>query len=400
MSPQSERHTDPPRSEGAQPKTTTPIPGQGTAPRGPLVLDAITMTDPGRVRDHNEDFVDFHVPADTQQLERKGAIYLVADGMGGHQAGEIASQGAVETVIQHYYAAPQADVGGSLVQALHAANQWIQEQAQADPSKSGMGTTMVAAVILGRKLYVANVGDSRAYLVGKSGLTQITEDHSWVEEQVRAKLLTPEQARRHPQRNLVTRALGTRPAVEVDLFERQIAQGDQLLLCSDGLTGPVADMEINSIIREYPPQEAARLLVARANERGGSDNITLLLVGGKREESTAPAPVVGAASSFPLIPVLVGLAGLIVLLVAGLVLVPRLFRAEATVTPTAAPLTSPLEEPTQSPTATATPELVPPATARPAGGPQREDLIAAPAKLTGAWPGTPAALRQSAPARA
>ena len=259
---------------------------QETVPAQDIDLVAVKLTDTGRVRPHNEDYVDFYRPTDPQERARKGAVYLVADGMGGHQAGEVASQGAVELAIQRYYADPSPDVGKSLVRAVQAANQQIHAQAQADPSKAGMGTTLVAAVVLGRRVYVANVGDSRAYLINKTKMTQITEDHSWVEEQVRAGLLTREQAKRHPQRNLVTRALGSKPAVEVDLFQGEISQGDALLLCSDGLTGRVEDREIAAIIRDHPPQEAAQLLVAAANERGGSDNITVLIV--STETGAAP----------------------------------------------------------------------------------------------------------------
>ena len=176
---------------------------QETAPSQEIDLVAVKLTDTGRVRPHNEDYVDFLVPPDPQQQAHKGAIYLVADGMGGHQAGEVASRGAVETTMQRYYADTSRDVGKSLVRAVQAANQHIRtHRLRRDPSKSGMGTTLVAAVILGRKVYVANVGDSRAYLINKGSMTQITDDHSWVEEQARAGLLTPDQAKRHPQRNL------------------------------------------------------------------------------------------------------------------------------------------------------------------------------------------------------
>ena len=250
------------------------------------------------MRPHNEDYVDFYVPPDPQQAARKGAIYLVADGMGGHQAGEVASRGAVETAIERYYADTSRDVGKSLVRAVQAANRQIHAQAQTDPSKSGMGTTLVAAVILGRKVYVANVGDSRAYLINRASMAQITEDHSWVEEQVRAGLLTPEQAKRHPQRNLVTRALGSKPSVDVDLFEGEVSTGDAILLCSDGLTGRVEDHEIAAIVRDHSPNEAARLLVAAANERGGSDNITVLIVSTEKDAG-AIAPVLAPAVAAP-----------------------------------------------------------------------------------------------------
>jgi serine/threonine protein phosphatase PrpC len=251
---------------------------QETARSQELDLVVATLTDIGRARPRNEDFVEYYVPPDPQQLAHKGSIYLVADGMGGHQAGEVASQRAVELAISNYYNETTDDVGASLVQAFHLANEQIHNQSLSDAAKNGMGTTLVAAVILGRRVYVANVGDSRAYVINEEGIIQITEDHSLVEEQVRAGLLTPEQARRHPQRNLVTRALGSRPSVEVDLFERDFESGDILLLCSDGLTGRVEDPEIAAIVQENHPHEAVRQLIALANERGGNDNITALIV--------------------------------------------------------------------------------------------------------------------------
>jgi serine/threonine protein phosphatase PrpC len=265
----------------------------------PLELTVARLSDVGRARPHNEDYVDAHVPSDPLQLTGKGAIYLVADGMGGHQAGEVASKGAVEAAIAQYYGDTSHDTGTSLVRAFRAANQQIHERARADPSKAGMGTTLVAAVILGRKVYVANVGDSRAYLINDDGIRQITEDHSWVEEQVRANLLTPEEARRHPQRNLVTRALGTKPAVEVDLFEGTIAEGDILVLCTDGLTGLVGDPEIASAVTEQAPEDAARSLVNLANERGGTDNISLIVVSGHKPAAQAPAAATVAAKTQP-----------------------------------------------------------------------------------------------------
>lgn len=318
-------------------------------------LEAIKLTDVGRARPHNEDYVDSYIPPDRRQLERKGALYLLADGMGGHQAGEVASQGAVELVIGQYYSDTTHDIGTSLVRAFRAANQLIYDQAQADPSKAGMGTTLVAAVILGRQVYLANVGDSRAYLVNKGGITQISEDHSWVEEQVRAGLLTQEQASRHPQRNLLTRALGTKPDVKVDLFEGELGEGDMLLLCSDGLTGRVEDREIAAMVTEHSPEEAARLLVALANERGGNDNITVLLVGDRPETTTVavPPPVPVAVPikeepkrAFPLIPVLVGLAGVLVLILGGLLVAPMILRREDTPTPTVQPSAATTSVPT------------------------------------------------------
>jgi serine/threonine protein phosphatase PrpC len=187
-------------------------------------------SDAGRVRKHNEDYSECFVPANEAQLRSRGAIFLVADGMGGHQAGEVASRKVVKHVIQRYYLDESPDVGECLARAFKGANRTIYDMAQSDPNKAGMGTTLVAAVILGQKLYVANVGDSRAYLLRRKRFWQITVDHSWVEDQVKTGTLTREQAEQHPQRNLITRALGTRPSVEVDLFEEELREGDTLLL--------------------------------------------------------------------------------------------------------------------------------------------------------------------------
>jgi len=155
---------------------------------------------------------------------------------------------------------------------------------------------------------VANVGDSRAYLVGRKGITRITEDHSWVEEQVQAGMLTPEQARTHPQRNLVTRALGSRPAVEVDLYEGVIADGDCLVLCTDGLTNLVEDREIESAVRANRPEDAAQLLVEMAKERGGYDNVTVLVARASQRQATAEGPRDGRTGALKWVLLLLAIA--------------------------------------------------------------------------------------------
>ena len=310
-----------------------------TLPRE-LDLDVAKLTDVGRVRPRNEDFVGYFIPSEPQQLAHKGSIYLVADGMGGHQAGEVASQQAVELVIDNYYNDPSDDVGASLAHAFHLANEKIYSQSLSDPAKNGMGTTLVAAVILGRRVYMANVGDSRAYLINKAGIIQITEDHSLVEEQVRAGLLTPEQARRHPQRNLVTRALGSRASMEVDLFEREIAAGDILLLCSDGLTGRVENQEIAAIVQEAPPQEAVQQLIALANERGGNDNITALVISTREErDSIRESPGIPfrakPTSGSRMVPMLVIVATILALVLAAVAAVHLLTKPTDRSAPTA-----------------------------------------------------------------
>jgi serine/threonine protein phosphatase PrpC len=260
------------------------------APAALLELAIAERTDAGCVRPHNEDYVEHRIPQDNRVRARKGILCLVADGMGGHKAGEVASQQAVELVMRQYYGNPSRDMGASLLRAFRTANGAIHELAAADPSRAGMGTTLVGSAIRGNEAVVANVGDSRAYLVGRKGITRITEDHSWVEEQVQAGILTPEQARTHPQRNLVTRALGSRPAVEVDLYQGVIADGDCLVLCTDGLTNLVEDREIELAVHANPPEEAAQRLVEMAKERGGNDNVTVLVVRASQRQATAEMP--------------------------------------------------------------------------------------------------------------
>jgi serine/threonine protein phosphatase PrpC len=296
---------------------------EGRSPAPTLELRVAGRTDVGRARPHNEDYVDYYIPQRSHHLTRKGSLFLVADGMGGHRAGEVASRGAVKAVMERYYDEPSHDVPSSLVQAFRTANQQLHKRSQVDPTKAGMGTTLVAAVVLGRKLCVANVGDSRAYLLNREGLARITEDHSWVAEQVRAGLLTEEQARRHPQRNLVTRALGSKPSVEVDIFEGEIRPGDILVLCSDGLTNRVSDAEISAIVRRHSPEEAARLLVEEANERGGNDNISVLIASAQREPVAARLPAVAASGEMagqrpPLQRILVALVFLLLIVAASL----------------------------------------------------------------------------------
>jgi serine/threonine protein phosphatase PrpC len=270
---------------------TEEMTGDGpAAPAALLELAIAERSDAGCVRSHNEDYVEHRIPVENRVRARKGILCLVADGMGGHKAGEVASQQAVELIMRHYYGNLSRDVGASLLRALRAANSAIHELAAADPSRAGMGTTLVGLVISGNEVVVANVGDSRAYLVGRKGITRITEDHSWVEEQVQAGMLTPEQARTHPQRNLVTRALGSRPSVEVDLYEGVIADGDILVLCTDGLTNLVEDREIESAVRANSPEDAALLLVELAKERGGPDNVTILVVLASQRQVTAEMP--------------------------------------------------------------------------------------------------------------
>ncbi|GER86809.1 hypothetical protein KDW_09710 [Dictyobacter vulcani] len=243
-----------------------------------LRLDVAQLTDVGRKRPHNEDNMAYVIPRDSQVMAKKGALFIVADGMGGHAAGEVASEIAVDTVSNVYYQDETDDIPLSLMNAIKRANALIHQRAAENMMRSGMGTTCVAAVLRGGVAYVANVGDSRAYMVRQGHVKQVSQDHSWVEDQVRAGLLTKEQARSHAQRNVITRALGTQAEVEVDVFTEILEDGDNFVLCSDGLSGPVSEEDLLAIVNKYLPQESVYHLVERANENGGPDNITAIVV--------------------------------------------------------------------------------------------------------------------------
>jgi serine/threonine protein phosphatase PrpC len=315
------------------------------------------QSDAGPARKLNEDYIGCVVPKDEAQRRTKGALFLVADGMGGHNAGAVASRKAVEQVAREYYADTVGDNGDCLVQAVEAANQMLYDLAQGDPSQAGMGTTLVAAVVHGTPPHatIANVGDSRAYLLRRRRLAQITRDHSWVEEQLRAGLLTPAQAARHPQRNVITRALGSRPTVEVDLFEADLGEGDVLLLCSDGLSGELSARQMARILRSQPPARAAAQLVTGANARGGNDNASAVVVqAGARETMRSrwlPGPIAGTwgqnidrlwarGRRVPLVAALAVLC--LVCLASGVALTASLVGREFVAGPAAAPQLAPI----------------------------------------------------------
>jgi PPM family protein phosphatase len=231
-------------------------------------LRAGGATDTGLVRDHNED----RFLADER-------LFAVADGVGGHKAGEVASQTAVET-LQREFTEPSTD---ALIDAVKTANRTVWNLAETNSDQRGMGTTLTALALVDDggedRLAIVNVGDSRAYLLQQGQLEQLTEDHSLVEQLVREGQLTAEEAQVHPQRSIITRALGLDPEVEVDSWELTPYKGDRLLLCSDGLTNEVSDEQIATTLRTVgDPEEAAQQLVNEAREHGGSDNITCVVV--------------------------------------------------------------------------------------------------------------------------
>lgn len=241
---------------------------------GVPAFEVALRTDIGRVRARNEDCGTYVIPDDADTFADKGALFVIADGMGGHAMGDVASDIAVRTVRETYYQHSEGDIATALTAAMREAHAAIQRQA---PPDVVMGSTCVAAVIQGETAHVANVGDSRAYLVHDGQIRQISHDHSLVAELVRAGLLTEEQARTHEQRNLIYRSLGCPGEVEVDLFTEQVCEGDTLVLCSDGLSALVEDDELRTVVETSEPEESVRTLIERANERGGPDNITAVV---------------------------------------------------------------------------------------------------------------------------
>ena len=247
-------------------------------------VTGVGLTHVGRQRQHNED---------TFLVEDQARLFLVADGMGGHAAGEIASRIAVDSITEfilhtkeddgtwpHAYDEHFKRSTNRLMAAVRLANTRVLEAMRKDARLRGMGTTVVACLADDTTMSIAHVGDSRAYLIRENKLSRITNDHSWVFEQVQAGMLTEAEAEKHPLRNVITRALGGALQVTPDASEIEIRPGDVYLLCSDGLTGMVPEEEILRMVNEHHDDidKACQQLIDAANERGGLDNVTAILV--------------------------------------------------------------------------------------------------------------------------
>jgi len=260
-------------------------------PEARLKVTSAGLTDVGRKRTSNED---------SFAISEQHNLFVVADGMGGHAAGEVASRLAVESIERHisgsdprkeptYPAsfrfprdqeATLAIPARRVLNAIRLANQEIVRSVRKNRSHRGMGTTVVIAYLHGPRAFIGSVGDSRAYLVRDGALLQLTSDHTFVNEQVRAGTLTPQEARKHPARNILTRAVGSQEDVEADILEQELKAGDRLLLCSDGLTTMVEDAQILETLRARTddPAVSCRALVDLANAKGGDDNVTVVLI--------------------------------------------------------------------------------------------------------------------------
>ncbi len=237
-------------------------------------MKSFCATDVGRRRKINQDCVF----ATEESIGLLPNLFIVADGMGGHNAGDFASQYAVHAVTEFIRESTEANPVRLLQDAIRSANAGLIAEAASHEELAGMGTTFVATTVIDGYAYTANIGDSRLYIM-KEGLTQVTRDHSLVEEMVRMGEITEEDARNHPDRNIITRALGTAPEAEVDFFDYRLEAGATILMCSDGLSNMVEKEEIENILRgDATPEEKTRLLIDAANENGGKDNIAVIIV--------------------------------------------------------------------------------------------------------------------------
>ena len=242
-------------------------------------IDASMRTDQGRVREHNEDFIACREPASPPEETKNGWLYIVADGVGGADAGEIASQYATERTLYHYLADDQTeDWGERLVQAMQEANTELRQLMTEQALGSRMATTMVAVVLQDDKAIIANVGDSRAYHWRNGFLKQVTKDQSLVARLLEEGAITEEEAINHPRKNVILHSLGSENSPQIDIYELALMPGEQLVLCSDGLTRHVSDEEIAALVTEQTPDQATEKLIRLANERGGEDNISVAVL--------------------------------------------------------------------------------------------------------------------------
>ena len=250
-----------------------------------------SRTDVGCVREHNED-----------SLAAQSPLFIVADGMGGHEAGEVASSIAIATMLSMM---PETADAEALAESVIAANKAVIAGAENGTGRLGMGTTITAALAIDNELIIAQVGDSRAYLLHNGELTQITRDHSLVADLIEQGRITEEEARYHPQRSVITRALGSDPEMQPDIFKLNIEPGDKLMLCSDGLSGMVSDKSIAAILRtNISPVDACNTLVNEAIAAGGLDNVSVIVVdlfakapGQQATSADAQHGVVGSGAS-------------------------------------------------------------------------------------------------------
>ena len=233
-----------------------------------------SITDAGMVRDINEDYV-FVTDEPVGSLPN---LFMVADGMGGHQAGDFASKYSIEAIKREIEKSKEQDIEKVLLSAIKVANSEIIKKSKGEARLKGMGTTIVATTVVNQMMYFANVGDSRLYLINQ-GITQLTKDHSLVEEMVRLGGIKSEEAKHHPDKNIITRAIGAKEGIEIDFFEHRLNPGDKILMCSDGLNDMVEDDDIFYLVQAgRDVVESGELLINTAKTNGGIDNISIVLI--------------------------------------------------------------------------------------------------------------------------
>ena len=254
-------------------------------------IKAVVLSDLGNVRTNNEDIGMFYRIADEEITREKGYLLLVADGMGGHKAGEVASRMAVETISQEYFKqnGNNGNIEKNLSKAFATANKKIFELAAKNKAYQGMGTTCTAFAIVGESVYYAHAGDSRGYFIKKDAILRVTEDHTYVQELVNKGEISSQEADTHPKRNILTNAMGTRPEIRIDTgkCEWSFTINDKLLLCSDGLYDYITETEMQAILNERPIHDAAEYMIQETKKRGGHDNITVVIA----EKIVEPANV-------------------------------------------------------------------------------------------------------------
>ena len=217
--------------------------------------------------------------ASEQPIGNLPNLFVVADGMGGHNAGDFASRCAVSVMVESVKKDMSFNPIKIIRHAIETANEQVGIQAELDPAKSGMGTTLVAVTAVGYYAYIANVGDSRLYVSDSHGVIQITRDHSWIAELVRRGELSKEEAMDHPGKNIITRAVGTAPEVNIDFFDVELEEGNKILMCSDGLSNMVRDDVMQEILQASENiEESAEKMVQQANENGGKDNMSVIII--------------------------------------------------------------------------------------------------------------------------
>ena len=237
-------------------------------------MKTFSITDTGIIRETNQDYLF----ASEKSVGNLPNLFIVADGMGGHRAGDYASRHTVERIVASITRSEEEKPISILKEAIDKANELLIAESKRDETKSGMGTTLVIAYIFDNIMYVANVGDSRLYICGQS-IRQITRDHSLVNEMILMGEISEQEAKNHPDKNVITRAIGVKEHVEADYFEVELTNDELILLCTDGLTNMVSDDEIQKIlVNDEILENKAEKLIKRANKNGGSDNITVMII--------------------------------------------------------------------------------------------------------------------------